>query len=158
MILSTKGGDFMWSSKKSIMLSLVASIILAAIFSILVFAAPAFFKWSFPFLGKNIKYFNVLIKTFYACCVPAACTLTAIIKLLINLKRDEVFIPQNVWLLRVLSWCCFSVVPITFAAGSFFFSLYFISVAAAFVALILRVLKNIMAEATRIKQENELTI
>jgi hypothetical protein len=49
-------------------------------------------------------------------------------------------------------------VPITFAAGFYFFSLYFISVAAAFVALILRVLKNIMAAATQIKQENELTI
>jgi hypothetical protein len=148
----------MWNSRKSIILSLVATIILAAIFSVLIFTAPAFFKWCYSFLDNNIKYYSVLVKTFYACCIPAACTLAAIIKLLINLKRDEVFIWQNVWLLRALSWCCFSVVPITFAAGFYFFSLYFISVAAAFVALILRVLKNIMAAATQIKQENELTI
>ncbi len=148
----------MWNAKKSIMLSLVATIILAIIFVALIFTAPAFLKWCFKFLDNNIKFYNVLIKTFYACCIPAACTLASIIKLLVNLKRDKVFVWQNVTLLRVLSWCCFAVVPITFAAGFYFFSLYFISVAAAFVALILRVLKNVMAAATQIKMENELTI
>ncbi|MBQ6708146.1 MAG: DUF2975 domain-containing protein [Clostridia bacterium] len=91
-------------------------------------------------------------------CVFAYITLYSLLRLLFNIKKDGIFIPPNTQYLRRISWCCFAVAVITFIGGLFYIPFLFISVAAAFVGLMLRVVKNVMQSAVEIKAENELTI
>ena len=89
----------------------------------------------------------------------AAVALWKLYRLLANIGAAQVFVPQNVSILRALSWCCIAA-GLVLLAGAVFFWVPFIllSAAAAFVGLILRVVKNVFAEAVRIKAENDFTI
>ena len=147
-----------WTAEKSVTLSIIVTIILAALFVCLIFAAPPVFRWFSEIKDRGGSPHNTLIITFYACCLPAAAALTLLMKLLLNIKAGRIFIPGNVNLLRYLSWCCFFVVPVAAAGGFYYISLFVIAAAAAFMGLILRVLKNIMAAATEIKAENDFTV
>jgi hypothetical protein len=69
-----------------------------------------------------------------------------------------IFIPPNVKYLRRISWCCIVVSLITLAAGVLYIPYVFVSVAAGFMGLMLRVVKNVMENAVQLKEENELTI
>ncbi|MBQ8360064.1 MAG: DUF2975 domain-containing protein [Oscillospiraceae bacterium] len=95
---------------------------------------------------------------FYPCAVFAYVTLYSLIKLLLNIQKDATFIMPNVKYLRRISWCCFAVAVITLIGGVFYIPFLFVAVAAAFVGLMLRVVKNVMESAVEIKAENELTI
>ncbi len=147
-----------WTAEKSVALSIIVTIILAALFVCLIFTAPPVFRWFSEITDRGSRPYNTLIITFYACCLPAAAALILLMKLLLNIKAGRIFVPDNVNLLRYLSWCCFVVVPITAAGGFYYISLFVLTAAAAFMGLILRVLKNIMAAATEIKAENDFTV
>lgn len=95
---------------------------------------------------------------FYICCPAAWAALVGIIKLLKNIIKEEIFCENNVFLLRLLSWCCAFVCLVCFGFGVRYFPLLIFSAGAGFMMLILRVLKSVMAKATEIKNENELTI
>ena len=57
-----------------------------------------------------------------------------------------------------ISWCCFAVAIIFALLGiAYLFSLI-VTVAALFIALILRVLKNVFSIAVELKAENDYTI
>lgn len=147
-----------WTAEKSVTLSIIVTIFLTVLFVCLIFTAPPVFQWFSKITGRTGNPVKTLIITFYTCCLPVAAALTLLMKLLLNIRAGHIFIPQNVKLLRYLSWCCFFVVPAT-AVGSFYYiSLLVIAAAAAFMGLILRVLKNIMAAATEIKAENDFTV
>ncbi len=99
-----------------------------------------------------------LMTSILACCLPAAAALLWLHRLLLNIRAERVFIAENVALLRRISWCCFiaSAILCTAARASLLFLL--LSAAAAFMGLILRVVKNVIHQAAIIKAENELTI
>ena len=78
--------------------------------------------------------------------------------LLIRVKNALVFTDISVFLIRGVSWCCFAL-----CGALLLFSIYFqyalaAAFAAAFLGLCLRVVKNVIEEATRIKAENDLTV
>ena len=97
-----------------------------------------------------------------------AVAFVAIVVLLLLLKRvraGEVFCGASVGYLRLLSWACFgeallfgvltalrSLSPLGLAASGI------LCVAALFLGLLLRVVKNVIEEATHIKAENDFTI
>ena len=57
-----------------------------------------------------------------------------------------------------MSWCCLAA-GLIFLASSFYYPAFFAFCAAAvFMALILRVIKNVFAQAEEIKKENDYTI
>lgn len=147
-----------WTAKKSVTLSIMVTILLAVLLVVLIFTAPPVFQWFSKITGRIGKPVQTLIITFYTCCLPVATALALLMKLLLNIRAGHIFIFQNVKLLRYLSWCCFSVVPFTIVGGIYYISLFVIAAAAAFMGLILRVLKNIMAAATEIKAENDFTV
>jgi hypothetical protein len=78
--------------------------------------------------------------------------------LLSNIKKEKVFIAGNVKLLRTISWCCFAAAFVMVFAAKYYLLLGLTAVAIAFIGLILRVVKNVIEEAVRIKTENDLTI
>ena len=113
-------------------------------------------KWAVGPSGRTATIAAVI--AFYVSCPAAWTALIGIIKILKNILNDKVFTDETVKILRLLSWCCAFVSFVSFVAV-FFYKVFFVfALGAGLMMLILRVLKNVMAKAVEIKNENELTI
>ncbi len=153
----------MWNSNKSIKLSLVVCF---AVFVLLIFGA-----FSMPFLLKRyfgdfqgsfgdilmIQYKTVLV-CFYVCLLPAFTALISLVKMLGDIKREEIFTDSNIKRLRLLSWCCFAVAFVCVVGCFMYVPLVVFSIAAGFMGLIIRIIKNVICSAKILREENELTI
>ena len=155
----------MWNRKHSVTLSIVACFIFLGILTSFLFVGPWFVKfWFSVYRGWNINgeamqnMSTLFASCFYPCALFAYITLYSLLRLLFNIKKQEIFINANVKYLRRISWCCFAVATITLVGGVFYIPFLFVAVAAAFVGLMLRVVKNVMQNAVEISEENELTI
>ena len=155
----------MWNRKRSVTLSIVVSFVFVAILTAAIFGGPWLVKTWFTVYrgwtdgGEAMRNMSTLFAAcFYPCAVFAYITLYSLIKLLFNIKKEEIFIDKNVKYLRRISWCCFAVAFITLIGGVFYIPFLFVSAAAAFVGLMLRIVKNVMQNAVEINAENELTI
>lgn len=155
----------MWNRKKSVTLSIIVCFVFVGIVTTALFLGPwAVEKWFVLYRGWNAgdTALSQMLNLFNACFYPSAVflyiALYSLLKLLFNIKKNNIFIPQNVTLLRVISWCCFVVAVIIFIGGIFYIPFLVIAAAAAFIGLMLRIVKNVMQAAVEIKAENELTI
>lgn len=144
---------------KSLLLTRVCVWLSAAALVLLCVSAPWLFSW---FIQKRLilppqsrDYFLV---TTYTVAVPAAITLYMMNRLLANIRKEEVFTEKNTRYLRGMSWCCLAA-GLIFLVSSFYYLPFFaLCAAAVFMALILRVIKNVFAQAEEIKKENDYTI
>ncbi len=156
----------MWNRKRSVILSIVVCFTFTLILTLGLFLAPRMVtEWLSAYRsispeGEKMKsILAVFCACFYPCSVFGYVTLYSLLRLLFNIKKDEIFIHRNIVYLRRISWCCFAVSAITIVGGILCLpSFIFIATAAAFVGLLLRVVKNVMQNAADIKAENELTI
>ena len=155
----------MWNRKKSVTLSIAVCFAVCVILTAGLFLGPWAVKmWLHYYRGWDLesvamKRMIILFKTcFYPSAVLGYVTLHSLLRLLRNIQKDAIFITPNVRYLRRISWCCLAVAVITLIAGAFYIPYLFMSVAAGFVGLMLRVVKNVMESAVEIKAENELTI
>ncbi len=146
------------SAAVSLGVCIVSSLALAA----LIFTMPSFFSWFYSALNGETQSAKAVIKTvvtaFYICVPFAAAALFMMIKILINILNDRVFVFANVVLFRFLSWCCYAVLIITFVFGLRYIPLFVIAFAMGVAGTLLRVIKNIMQAAVELREENELTI
>ena len=148
-----------WNDDKSLLLTRVCVWLSAAALVLLCVSAPWLFSW---FIQKRLilppqsrDYFLV---TTYTVAVPAVVTLYMMNRLLANIRKEEVFTEKNTRYLRGMSWCCLAA-GLIFLVSSFYFLPFFALCAdAVFMALILRVIKNVFAQAEEIKKENDYTI
>ena len=155
----------MWNRKHSTTLSIVVCFMFVGILTAALFLGPWFVKFWFTVYrgwaenGTAMHNMSTLFAScFYPCALFAYITLYSLLKLLFNIKKQEIFIDRNVKYLRRISWCCFAVAAITLVGGVFYIPFLFVAIAAAFVGLMLRVVKNVMQNAVEISEENELTI
>lgn len=155
----------MWNRKCSIILSIVICFIVSAIITIGLFLGPwAVETWFTSYRGWNAGSFQVqdAVTLFKVAFYPSACfayiTLYNLIKLLFNIKDEQIFIDNNIKHLRRISWGCIAVAFITFASSLFYIPYLFVSVAAGFVGLMLRIVKNAFQSAIALREENDLTI
>lgn len=155
----------MWNRKHSTTLSIVACIFSAVVLTVALFIGPWFVKtWFSVYRGWDVNgeavqnMVTLFVACFYPCTVFAYVTLYSLLRLLFNIRKEQIFISPNVKYLRHVSWCCFAVALITFVGGMFYVPFFFVMAPAAFVGLMLRVVKNIMQNAVEINEENELTI
>jgi len=148
----------MWNPSKSVKLSSIctkAAIVLVIVAAI---AMPNLIPTYVKYMGKNPEIIHSLLLTVYACAVPGLLSLICLDRLLANIRREEVFGEKNVKLLRALSWCSFIVSAILFISGFYYILFVIIAICAAFLGLILRVIKNVFEQAMVIKRENDFTI
>lgn len=155
----------MWNRRRSETLSITVCFICAAVLTVGLFLGPwAVKQWFTVYRGWEAEsaamqdMLTLFSACFYPCAVFAYVTLYSLLRLLFNIKKDDIFVGPNVSYLRRISWCCFAVAAITLAGGVFYLPFLFVAVAAGFVGLMLRVVKNVMESAVQIKAENELTI
>lgn len=153
----------MWNFNKSVTLSLIACFLVGLVLVFLLFSAPYllveyFMGFRNMSLGIATGLTTVICYCFYPSAIFAFGAIYSLIKLLFNLKKGDIFIRKNSNYLRIISWCCIAVFFITLAGGFFYYPLFFVSVAAGFVGLILRVVKNVMHSAVIIREENDLVV
>lgn len=80
-------------------------------------------------------------------------------QLLVNISKENVFIIENVNLLRHASLCCLAGSVLAFILAAIWSKLFYsIVFAAIFFALIIRIIQNIFQQAIRMKDELDLTI
>lgn len=148
----------MWNPDKSVILSSICTKIAIVLVIVAALAMPKLVPTYVEYTGKNTEIILSLLVTIYACAVPGLFSLICLDRLIANIKRGEVFTEKNVRLLRVLSWLSFIVSLILFISGFYYILFLIIAVCAAFLGLILRVIKNVFEQAIIIKQENDYTI
>lgn len=155
----------MWNSKRSIILSTVVCWLLAAILVVLGVFAPSLFRhYMVTFRGfeagsEALLQLNwVFVLCFYPAALFAGWILYSLLKLLGNLRLDQVFVSENVAHLKSVSWCCFAIGGITLTGSVFYLPFLFVAAAGGFVGILLRVLKNVMEHAVALRAENDLTI
>ncbi len=155
----------MWNRKHSVTLSIVVCFIFVGVLTASLFVGPWFVKFWFTVYrgwehgGEALQNMSTLfVACFYPSALFAYITLYSLLKLLFNIKKEEIFVDRNVKYLRRISWCCFAVAVITLVGGVFYVPFLLVAIAAAFVGLMLRVVKNVMQNAVEINDENELTI
>ena len=100
----------------------------------------------------------VIFVGFYLCTPAVLYALWCIEKLLRGILKGDVFVQPNVRYLRRIRWCCAIVSLICLAAGFGYPPLLFLAVIMAFLALMVSVVKNVMAAAVEIREENDLTV
>lgn len=149
----------MWNDEKSISLSKICVLVFALMLIFAVLSAPWLVRRLMDFsraglVGKEVFF----LVTIYSGSVPAAILLFSLYRLLYRIRLGQVFIAINVEYLRRISWSCFSGAIICFASTTYYFPWVFVAIAAAFMGLIVRVIKNVIAQAVELKNESELTI
>ena len=99
-----------------------------------------------------------IIIGFY-CCVPVVLyALYSMEKLLKNILSESVFVQGNIRFLRRIRWCCAVVGLICLVAGLRYPPLLFLAVMMGFLSRVVSVVKNVMAAAVEIREENDLPV
>lgn len=149
-----------WNRVKSVQLSKLAVVL----FGILLVAMDVGAYWLVTwFLGQSDMLGGVhdgciLLICIYSCSIPAWITLVALWRLLRSIGRGEIFTVDNIHQLRLTSWCC-SLAGLILLAGSFFYPpLLVLALAAGFMGLIVRIVKNVFVQALAMKDELDLTV
>lgn len=125
---------------------------------VLIFTMPLILRWydrvwTIPKLTRW-----VIAGGFYLCLPLIFPALWDIDRMLCDILDDQVFTRKNVDRIRRIRWYCAGVGLICVPASPFFTPLYFLAVIMFFLAFIVSVIKNVMAAAVRIREENDLTI
>lgn len=132
----------------------VAIVLCAAALFLMPYAAKMYEQISFQRDNVTVP----LLITFYVCATFGFVILFVLNKLIKNIGSEKVFIDENVKLLKILSYCCFAIAVVTLIFARFRILVFVITFAAAFIGLILRVIKNCFTEAIRLREENDFTI
>ena len=110
-----KGYDFLNKKNFSVTLSLVLVRIVFVLIIVCCIFAPLIVRvydnGIIALTGSSV-YLPMII-TLYLAAAVALVIVTALDRLLSNIRHDKVFIPANVKILRLISYCCFAAVSYT---------------------------------------------
>ena len=90
--------------------------------------------------------------------IPAWTALFQLYMILVCFRKNRVFEAATVRHMRIASWACVGAAAICFAGGFVFPGMFIPALAAAFMALIVRIVKNSFEAAIRMKDDLDLTI
>ena len=146
----------MWSDKKSIVLSKVCVVTIMVLLVVCAVFAP----WALDelFLHLTERGRILFLATIYTGSVPAAALLVCLFLLLRRIGQGHVFVKKNTESLRHISWFCFAGAVICFASSLYWFPWFAIGIAAGFMGLIVRVIKNVIAKAVSLQDDADHTI
>ena len=146
-----------WNKDKSILLSRAFVLAFAlALLALDIFCYPLA-RWYF---GTYLPQVVGSVVTVYVGSVFAWITLAQLWRLLGNLRQGLVFTQENVRLLRIVSWCCVgaAIVCLLSIPWLWFLPVLVVAAAAGFMALIVRIVKNVFQQALAMKDELDLTV
>lgn len=146
------------NSKLSAKFTLWCSRIIALAVIVLIFAFPRLLNWYQGFRPLGLHGAAAVSFGFYLCVPVVLYALWCVDRIISYLLKDEVFVLANVRYVRRIRWCCAGVSLICLPAACFYQPLIFMVVIMAFLALIVSLVKNILAAAVELREENDLTI
>ena len=146
------------NSKLSAKCTLWCSRCIALAVIVLIFFFPKLLQWYQGFRPLGLHGAAAVYFGFYLCVPVVLYALWCIDRIIINLLKDQVFITTNVRYVRRIRWCCAGVSLICVPSACFYQPLIFMVVIMAFLALIISLVKNILAAAVDLREENDLTI
>ncbi len=153
------------SSKASTNLSIALSVVFFAAIIFAAFLMPFFVNLLVgspeeiaqrPFFVAEGE--GVILAIAYAVLAVAMLADVLLFVLLLRVRTEQVFTEKSVSLIRGVSWCAVAIGVLFFALGYYFKLAIVVGVAAVFLGLCLRVVKNVIETATEIKCENDLTV
>ena len=151
------------SKHASTMLSLILAVALLTIIIFFAIVMP-FIIDSAPVMMGVKAYFTekdadvIFWFWFYVLMLAAAVCCVALAAILLRVRKEKVFTPITVSLIRFLSWGCMFIAVVCLAVVYYFHMSFLFTLVAGFVGLCLRVVKNVIEQATEIKNENDLTV
>lgn len=149
----------MWNGEKSISLSKLCILFFMCVLIVTVVSAPWLTRWFLDFLRTEQQGTeSFFLATIYVGAVPAAYLLYNLLRLIRRIQAEQVFTSENVENLRRISWTCFVGAAIALVSVFYYFPWVFLAIAAAFMGLIVRVVKNVVAQAIALKDEVDSTI
>ncbi len=147
-----------WTKDKSIVLSQVCTAVFALLLAALDIGCYWAVRWFIHLRNMPWQCGIAFMATIYLCSVFAWLLLFHLGKLLGSMKEGRVFIEENVKHLRAVSWCCAGAAIICLVSCIYYLPFLFVSIAAAFMALIVRIVKNVFQQANAMKSELDFTI
>ena len=131
---------------------------IALVVAALVFLMPQLLRW-YAQARPLVESARIAIAAAFYLCVPAVVpALWCLDKLLRNILEEKIFTEENVSLIRRIRGCCAVVSIVCLPAAFFYLPLIFMTVIMAFLSLVVGVVKNVMAAAVQLREENDLTI
>ena len=156
---------FRISNKVSTVISLILTVLLLAALCALVFWLPPVVNSMIDTadnIGNRAEITSgqrvFVLTDAYVMVTVAFVAVILLFFLLREILLERVFCVRTTRLIAAISWCCFAEGLLFLLIGIFFQLAFGVAIAAYFVGLCLRVVKNVIEEATRIKIENDLTI
>lgn len=143
---------------RSAKISLWISRSIAAFLLVMVFFLPMILRYYTELWTLRQIDIIAIAVSYYLCLALILPALWNIDKLLRNILERQVFIRENILRIRRVRGCCAGVGLICLLAGHFFFPLYFLAVIMLFLSFIVTVVKDVMAAAVEIREENDLTV
>lgn len=147
-----------WDKDRSVTLSRCCVIVFALWLMALDVGAYHIAAWFVRNRFAHFQFGFLLMSSIYAGSIFAWICLYQLWRLLKNVARGEVFVPANVRCMRIVSWCCAAAAGICLLSAAYYLPFAFVAVAAGFMALIVRIVKNAFQQAIAMKDELDLTI
>lgn len=149
----------MWNQKRSLALSKISVLVFMGLLLVLFFTIPWLVRLLMDYsINAHEKFRFFFYATLYTGGVTAFILLYDLYQILKNIGNGNVFIYENVRHLRRISWFCILGAVICLVSCLYYFPWLFVGAAAAFMGLIVRVVKNVVAQAIVLKEENDYTI
>ena len=149
----------MWDDRKSLILSKVCVLLFMALLLFCAILAPRMVERLITMsIAAQLAGKGLFLCTIYVGLVAAAALLVCLYMLLHRIGVGRVFIKENTECLRHISWCCFAGAVITVASAFYYMPWLAVGVAAAFMGLIVRVIKNVVAKAVSLQDDADFTI
>jgi len=149
----------MWNDNRSLVLSKICVIVFMVLLITAAILAPNLIARLIT-ISSNAREAGagLFFATIYIGSIPAAALLLSMYMLLRRISIGDVFVKENVSSLRFISWCFFAGALIGTASAIYFIAWLPIGIAAAFMYLVVRVIKNIIAKAVSLQDDADYTI
>ena len=148
------------SKTASVTISLILTGVFFAVLIICLFIMPGFVRLILPVSPRTIMTGDSALITAVGYCVLALAMLAdyLLFRLLLLVRAGEVFSSRSVSLIRGVSWCAIAISLLFLFVARYFLIALALAFTAVLLGLCLRVVKNVVEEATAIKAENDLTV
>ena len=147
-----------WSKNSSIALSRACVVLFMILLAALDIGCYWAVGWFVRLRLMNRDFIFLMMATIYLCSGFGWVLLVRLWQLLQNIRAQLVFDARNVRLLRQVSWCCVGAGAVCLVSCLYYLPFIAIAIAAGFMTLIVRIVKNIFQQAIDMKSELDLTI
>ncbi|MBR0209085.1 MAG: DUF2975 domain-containing protein [Oscillospiraceae bacterium] len=148
------------SKNASVTISLILTGVFFAVLISCLFILPGFVRLILPVSMHAVMTGDAVLITAVGYGVISLAMLADILlfRLLLLVRAGEVFTARSVALIRGVSWCAIGISLLFLVAARYYLIALALAFTAVLLGLCLRVVKNVIEEATAIKAENDLTV